>query len=121
MQPHPGFAQGIAALDALGGHVAQHMLVVREQQRGRDRHPARHRLHIDALDEAGKEGRVDAFGDGVEIDEGKPVLQALAQGPVEVVVGVIPLQRIDEGAVGVLGIRIDVPAAGARPGGLKGE
>lgn len=42
----------------------------------RDRHPARHRRHVDALDEAGKEGRVDASGDDVEIDEGEPVLQA---------------------------------------------
>lgn len=37
------------------------------------------------------------------------------------VVGVIPLQRIDEGAVGVLSIRIDVLVAGLRPERLEGE
>lgn len=121
VQPHPGFAEGIAALDLLRIRVAQRGRAAHEALLGRDRHPARHRHHVDALDEAGKEGRVDAFGDDVEIDEGEPVLPALAQGPVEVVVGVIPLQRIDEGAVRVLGIRIDVLAAGARLGGLDGE
>lgn len=73
------------------------------------------------MNQAGRERHVDAFGDSVEMDEGEPVLQALSQGPVEVVVGAIPLQRINEGAVGVLGIRIDVLAAGTRPGGLDGE